>query len=520
MKHPWLLLLITGALLFSCQTASGPASNPDATPEGKGQAVAAESSGRTRIAILLPTETGPEPMAEEAMIGINRLVQEFKGTVISRDQRTAFGDGPLFEVLPTPSGSSPERAEAITDRLEGFALGEYDLVIGVGFHYIDPFKTLCAAYPDTDFVGLDFVLEAYGDNLTTLEWDMRDVAFMAGAVAAERFPGETVAALGGFDLDFIRDGFIEPFLAGVRYMDGKTGSRTEVLVDYIGSFTDPEEGYRAAQSIFARGAKLIYEAAGMAGTGVHRAGGEVGKLVIAVDTDRGLDAALEGKPYKHILTSTVKRWDEGIYLTAREYLLTGSLPKGNQIIGMAEGCAELAVNPYNAPILGDQLETIETMKKQLLSGGLDTTVDTSRKLVWESVKAPEGAEIITIAAPALSPDLPDHYGDLLREALFTEFLSSGGYKVLSRDHLESLVGEIKFSLDALSDEKQSLEVGRLAAAKAIVFVNLSTLGESLNLDCKLVAVETGLALSAVRKTYPGVEAAVDDLGAIVVALSE
>lgn len=522
MKQQLLLLLTAGLLLVSCQTSTGPTGEELAVSEPKGerQNISEEGTDQDRIAVLLPIEDGMEPMGEEAKIGINRLVQEFKGTLIGREQTTSFGDGPIFEVLSTPSGSSPERIEAITSALDSFALEQYDLVIGVGFHYIAPFKTICDDYPDTDFVGLDFVLEAYGDNLTTLEWDMRDVAFMAGAVAAERFAGQTIGAIGGMDIGFIQEGFIEPFLSGVRYMDEKTGSRTEVLVDYIGTFGDPEQGYGLARTMFDQGAKLIYEAAGVSGKGVHRAAAEAGKLVIAVDTDQGLNAALKGEPYKHFLSSTVKKWDEGIYLVGREYLLSGSLPKGNQIVGMAEGCAELAVNPYNTPLLGKQLETIGRLKENLLSGELDTAAESSRKGVWNSVQAPEGAEIITIATPVLSPDLPAHYGDILREALFTEFFSSGGYKVLSRNHLDSLVGEMNFSLDGLSDEKYSLEVGRLVAAKAIVFVHLSSLEKTLNLDCKLVAVETGLTLSAVRQTYPSVEAAVEDLGTIVVALSE
>ncbi|MFO7850620.1 MAG: BMP family ABC transporter substrate-binding protein [Spirochaetia bacterium] len=511
MKKRVVFLLLTGLVLFSCQTASH--------PDTEAKADSVEKADQSTIAVLLPTADGAEPMAEEAMIGINRLVQEFNGTLIKPEDTVSMGDGPVFEVLTTPSGNAPDKVEAITRDLREFGLGRYDLVIGVGFHYIDPFGAICDEYPDTDFVGLDFVLEVYRDNLTSLEWDMRDVAFMAGAVAAERFAGKTVGAIGGMELGFIREDFLDPFIAGVRYMDEKTGSETEVIVDYVGSFNDPERAYALGAGMFDRGASLIYEVAGDSGTGVHRAGAQADELIIAVDTDRGLNAALAGEQHKHFLTSTVKRWDEGVYLAGREYLLTGSLPKGNQIVGMAEKCAELAVNPYNTPLLGEQLETIGSLKEKLLSGKIDASGEPSREEVWRSVKAPAGAEIITIAQPELSPDLPNHYGGLLREALFTEFLSSGGYKVLSREHLDSLVGEIKFSLDGLSDEKYSLEVGRLAAAEGMVFVNLSTLGDSLSLNCTLVEVETGLAVSAVRQTYPDIEAAVDDLGNVVFELS-
>ncbi|MDY7027761.1 MAG: hypothetical protein SVR04_05650 [Spirochaetota bacterium] len=78
-----------------------------------------------------------------------------------------------------------------------------------------------------------------------------------------------------------------------------------------------------------------------------------------------------------------------------------------------------------------------------------------------------------------------------------------------------LLAEISFSLDGVSEENTRLEVGRLVAAQAIVFVNLGEIGESVNIDCKLVDVETGLLIAAFRETYPDFEILLDNLSPLI-----
>jgi len=62
--------------------------------------------------------------------------------------------------------------------------------------------------------------------------------------------------------------------------------------------------------------------------------------------------------------------------------------------------------------------------------------------------------------------------------------------VISRQQKDRLLEEISASLDITSDEKKQLEVGRLIAAEAIVFVDLSIVGSKCILDTKIVDVGT------------------------------
>lgn len=213
--------------------------------------------------------------------------------------------------------------------------------------------------------------------------------------------------------------------------------------------------------------------------------------------DQGLETALRGDPYAHILTSTSKSWSNGIYLICKEYLTTGNLPQGIQVVGMPEGCADLAINPYNTPILGDQLDTINELKTSLSAGKLPEALHSGNareESVWTSVEPGGSVEIITVTVnrPILSPGIPVHYGPMLQEALSGEFHEVGFYRVIDSD-----------------------SVGRLVAAEAIVLANLGELGTKVNLDCKLVDVETGLMIGAVRRTYENFESALENLSPLV-----
>ena len=223
------------------------------------------------------------------------------------------------------------------------------------------------------------------------------------------------------------------------------------------------------------------------------------------------------------MTSTQKKWGNGVYLICKEYLTTGKLPHGAQFVGLAEDCTDLAVNPYNTPILGKQLETIRELKAALIAGELPSSPSSpAESNVWESTAVQSTVEIITVTVndPVLSLGIPAHYGPMIQEAMSTEFLQVGLYRVIDSEQVDRLLSEISFSLDGVSEENTKLEIGRLVSAEAIVFVNLGEIGDKVNVDCKLVDVETGLLIAAARETYPDFESVLDSLGSLVADLGK
>ena len=514
-KYSRLIFVLIVAALVSCSTTTGDT-----------QTVASNHNGNAvQIAVIVPIIDGRDFTAEDVMIGINRIAQEFGGTIYGRKETVDFGDKLEFRILETSIWGNDDSNIAIEEELRDLKLESYDLVIGSGFSYGTPFLEIHEDYPNQEFVVIDCSLNNIPDdsNITSMLFSVYDVAFVAGAMAVERFQGQPLGAIGGIDLEFMHRDFFDGFFAGAAYMDDLIGTQTDIAFEFVGSFGDHDKGFDMASSMYADGVQCIYQAAGFSGWGVIDAAHAAGRWVIGVDTDQGLFSALEGGPYSHILTSTQKKWGNGVYLICKEYLTTGKLPHGTQVVGLAEDCTDLAVNPYNTPILGKQLDTIRELKAALISGELPTSiVTTAEPNVWESTSVQSQVEIITVTVndPVLSHGIPAHYGPMIQEAMSTEFLQLGLYRVIDNEQVDRLLSEISFSLDGVSEENTKLEIGRLVSAEAIIFVNLGEIGDKVNVDCKLVDVETGLLIAAARETYPDFESVLDNLGSLVANLGK
>lgn len=504
------IFLFIAAVLVSCSTST--ADNPAADSRSPGGAI--------QIAVILPiVHDGPDVTADDVMIGINRIAQEFGGTIYGRKETVDFGDKLEFRILETSLWVGNDSTGQIAEELRELNLESFDLVIGSGYSYGGPFVEIHREYPNQEFIAIDNSLDIPEDsNVTGLQFSVYDAAFIAGAMAVERFGGQPLGAIGGVDMEVLHKDFFDGYFAGITYMDEILGTRTDVAFEFVGSFGDHQRGFEIAEAMYSDGVQCIYQAAGGSGWGVVDAALVTEHWVIGVDTDQGLALALEGEPYAHVLTSTQKKWGNGVYLICKEYLATGTLPHGTQVVGLAEDCSDIAINPYNTPILGAQLDTIRELKTALLAGGLPASRPES--MVWKAADVNSAVEIITVSVndPVMSPGIPPHYGPMIQEAMSTEFLQVGLYRVIDSEQVDRLLSEISFSLDGISEENTGLEVGRLVSAEAIVFVNLGEIGDRVNVDCKLVDVETGLMIGAARETYSDYESVLDGLGSLVVDL--
>jgi len=503
-KFPILSLLVF--LIAACAT---PPTGEKTKPEGAGPA----SKGPPRIAVLIVAEDLESSFVEEIMIGVSRTAQEFEGTIVGREGTISFGEKLEFTVIPT----ARDKGE-IEDELWNLDLAGYSLVFGCGFLYRDPLIAVHREFLETHFV----IVDTYGDvpdegkNLTNLEFHMTDAAFLAGVAAAAKVGGKPIGFIGGRDLSFIRDEFLAGFVQGVEYADSLQGTYTELRIEFVGSFNDREQGYQMAMAMYSSGVECIYQAAGLSGIGVLDAAGEVGKWSIGVDTDQGLEFA-EASFGEWILTSTVKRWGTGLYLVCKEFLSTGKVPPGSHVVGLAEGCVDIAINPYNTPNLLNQWDLIASVRGDLERGNIPSAVKSEETTVWKSRAEPAvGDKIsITVNNPEFSTGIDTSYGPTLQKALSTAFHETGRYRVISRQQRDRLLEEISASLDITSDEKKQLEVGRLIAAEAIVFVDLSIVGSKYILDTKIVDVGTGITIAASSEDSDDIEQIFEGLAIVV-----
>ncbi|UCF99059.1 MAG: BMP family ABC transporter substrate-binding protein [Spirochaetaceae bacterium] len=513
----WGIIRQVGEVLPPEQAAGSTPSSEIELPVEEEIRARAAGGGVPRIAMLITRQDLESGLyGEEFMIGVSRSAQELGGTIIGREGIVAFGENIEFTVIPT----AYEEGE-IDREFPAFELGQYDLVFGCGWMYTNPLINTYRKYPQTHFVLVDSARDVDpGNNLTFLLFKTGDAAFLAGVVAATKVKGSPIGFIGGMDRPFIREEYLAGFSEGLDFADSLQGTTTELFVEFADAFDQREQGYNIALSMYGRGVECIYQVAGYTGFGVLEAAEEVGKWVIGVDTDQGLEFAREPLG-RWILTSTVKRWGTAVYLVCKEFLFTGTVPVGVHFVGLNEGCVDIAINPYNTPYLLDQLDLIASVREALKRGEISSAKKREQTGIWKAAAGSVAAVKTSLAVndPVLSQGIDASYASTLQKALCTAFHESGRFRVISREQKSRLLEEISFSLDVTADEKQQLEVGRLIAAEAIVFVDLSMVGSKYLLDAKVVDVQTGIALSASSASFDAIESVFEGLNLLIRDLS-
>src|SRR5207249_7453136 len=106
-------------------------------------------------------------------------------------------------------------------------------------------------------------------------------SFLVGMIAELTSKTGKVGFVGGMDIPLIRK-FQCGYEQGAKYANPKA----EVYVNMVGTtataWNDPARGGELAKSQFAKGADVIFAAAGATGNGVYQAAKDAGKFAIGV----------------------------------------------------------------------------------------------------------------------------------------------------------------------------------------------------------------------------------------------
>jgi basic membrane protein A len=154
------------------------------------------------------------------------------------------------------------------------------------------------------------------------------------------------------------------FRAGIATTNPEASSRT--LISYTGSFDNVAIGKQVAQDMLAKGADVIFHAAGSDGLGVIQAVKEAraaGKRawVIGVDSDQWSLAP------EAVLTSMIKRVDLAVYQTARD-LVRGRFEAGNSALGVKDRGVSYAEVRIDFPGKVAALQRVEELRQKIISG--------------------------------------------------------------------------------------------------------------------------------------------------------
>jgi len=181
-------------------------------------------------------------------------------------------------------------------------------------------------------------------------------SYLVGAMAVLSSKTGKVGFVGGMDIPLIRK-----FQCGYEQGAKATNPKAEVFSNMTGTtstaWNDPTRGAELTKAQFAKGADVVFAAAGGTGTGVYQAAKDAGKLAIGVDSNQN-----HVQPGT-MLTSMVKRVDVAVY-----NVMKGWKP-GISVLGLKEGGVDYALDEHNAKLVTPALKAkVEAVKADIIAG--------------------------------------------------------------------------------------------------------------------------------------------------------
>ncbi|MFJ9783718.1 BMP family protein [Amycolatopsis sp. NPDC101161] len=266
------------------------------------------------------------------------------------------------------TASASEAESAKQQRLDQMASQGLNPIVAVGFAYADSVKAVAAKYPNTKFAIVDDDSITL-PNVTPLVFAEEQGSFLAGVAAAYKSKSCHVGFVGGVNTPLIQK-FEAGFLQGAKTVSSKIKIEDEYLTpagDFSG-FQDPPKGNAKAAAEIAKGADVIYHAAGASGKGVFDAAKAGNALAIGVDSDQYNQKTVAADK-DVIITSMLKRVDVAVF----DYIQ--AVAKGD--LSVLPKRFDLKVDGVGYATSGGKVDDIKDVldgyKAQIISGAISVS---------------------------------------------------------------------------------------------------------------------------------------------------
>ncbi|WP_426736406.1 BMP family lipoprotein [Myxococcus faecalis] len=245
------------------------------------------------------------------------------------------------------------------------------LTIGNGYLLANAVRTSAQENPKARFLLIDSqVLDSQGKtlklpNVRTVLFKEHEGSFLVGALAGLVTKTNKVGFVGGIEVPLIQR-FEVGYRAGVKTT--KPEAAQALMSVYTGSFNDMAAGKQVAQDLIAKGADVIFHAAGSDGIGVIQAVKEAraaGKSVYAI----GVDSDQSHVAPEAILTSMLKHTDLVVYQTAKD-LVDDKFTASEQVLGIKENGVAMAEVRVDFPGKAEALQKVEALRQRIISGDI------------------------------------------------------------------------------------------------------------------------------------------------------
>ncbi len=215
-----------------------------------------------------------------------------------------------------------------------------NVVVAAGFTFANPVYNIAQANPDTDFILIDAEPTDENDEVVELDnvhaylFNEQESGYLVGYVAGKMTETNHIGFIGG-----MQSPPVQKF--GYGFVAGAQAANKDVTIDYnyTGTFSDVGIGKTTAQTMYSKGADIIFGAAGGVNSGIIEAAKEERQddnnvWVIGVDRDMYEDG-LYNDTDSLILTSAMKMVDVAATQGLEDHF-NGNFGSGATTLGFAE----------------------------------------------------------------------------------------------------------------------------------------------------------------------------------------
>jgi basic membrane protein A and related proteins len=234
-----------------------------------------------------------------------------------------------------------------------FVQADCSMIIGVGFDTETTIDTLAKANPSIKFAVIDDTLTTPEPNAVSLVYETNQASFLGGYLAAGMSKSGTVGVYGNEAIAPV-ELYMSGYVYGVQYYNKVHGTSVKVIGwnpasgsgQFVGSFTDVNQGKLITEAEIQQGADVIFAVAGPIDEGtveaMQAAGGpSAGYYTLWVDSD-----GCETNPSAcgELLSTVQKNIQPSLYQVIQK-TVTGSFPKGDYLGTLTDSGVGLA--PYH-----------------------------------------------------------------------------------------------------------------------------------------------------------------------------
>lgn len=263
----------------------------------------------------------------------------------------------------------PQTPADYSSNLNQLAQAGAQPVFGIGFTFFDAITAAATQFSKTHFAIVDSVVDA--PNVSSLVFREEEGSYLAGVVAGLMTQqGTDYTKAGDKVVGFIggqQAPLIEKFGAGYKQGVLSVCPDCTVLYQYVGTttqaFSDPGTAAEIARNMHAKGADVIYHAAGASGDGLFKVATEEKFFAIGVNTDQA-----QTVPTAPILTSMLKRVDTAVTNTIIAES-KGQFKAGPQSFGLADNGVGLSpFGRFDSVVPASVKTAVDGAKAKIVNG--------------------------------------------------------------------------------------------------------------------------------------------------------